>query len=192
MKFITLPRLKKLLNRLRISIIVVFIVLVTLTSLSLNSNAFADPLNDIQNDINSRLSANPHTGDRAILFVYSNTNWSGSMEDSAFSSATKDGQGNDEIVFACSGTSGIYSIVMQKQSEGGYLALAVIQNGKLLNSKATSAEYGVVSVAGNCEPDFSGNPILGFVAIILLIMLVVLLIKRYKNKKMPKDKPSGT
>lgn len=190
MKFITTYRLKQLLNRLQISLIVVFIVLVTLTP-SLNQHVFADIASDIQNDVNSRLSANQNTGDKAILYIYSNTNWSGSMEDSSLSSATRDGEGNADIVFECSGSSGIYSIVMQKQTDDGYLALAVVQNGKLLSSKATLAQYGVVSVAGNCKPDLDGNPVLGIVAIIVLIASIAFLIKRRMNKRIPKDKPSG-
>jgi hypothetical protein len=42
-------------------------------------------------------------------------------------------------------------MTFQKQDSSGYLILAVIQNGKLLNVKSTGTEYGVVSVSGNCD-----------------------------------------
>ncbi|HET6458958.1 MAG TPA: CFI-box-CTERM domain-containing protein [Nitrosopumilaceae archaeon] len=113
--------------------------------------------NSIQDDVNSELKNNPNTGDKAMLLIYSNTDWSGALDDSTLGSATIDGSGNRKIPFECSGSNGIYSTAFQKQSEEGYLILAVIQNGKLLNSKSTSAQYGVVSVAGNCQPSFGGG-----------------------------------
>jgi hypothetical protein len=64
-------------------------------------------------------------------------------------SATRDGNGNSKIFIKCD-NNGIYSLTEQKQTESGYLLVAVIQDGKLLDSKATTAQYGVVSLAGNC------------------------------------------
>jgi hypothetical protein len=113
------------------------------------SGAYAQSEN-IQADINSQLEnpANKVSG-RAFVLIYSNTEWSGSILDSSMDSATRQGSGNSKIAIECS-SNGIYSLSIQKQSEYGYLALAVIQDGKLLDSKATNAAYGVVSLAGRC------------------------------------------
>lgn len=170
--------------------IITFTSLTILVSLLFGGHAFADISSEIQADVNSKLSSYPHNGDKAILLIYSNTNWSGSLQDSALSSATRDGSGNGVIPFECGGSSGIYSVVMQKGTEGGYLELVVIQNGKILSSKSTSAQYGVVSVAGSCSPDFGGGQAIGLIALIVLIIGIVFLIRKYKNKNMQWDKKS--
>jgi hypothetical protein len=45
----------------------------------------------------------------------------------------------------------IYSISVQKQSEGGSLSIAIVQNGKVLDEGKTSAAYGIASLSGNCD-----------------------------------------
>ena len=170
-------------NYSRILLITTFTSLTFLVSVLLNGYVFADTSSEIQDDINSKLSSNPHTGDKAILLIYSNSDWSGALDDSTLSSASRDGSGNGMITFECGGSAGIYSIVMQKRTEGGYLGLVVIQNGKILSSKSTSAQFGVVSVSGTCSPDVSGSPAVGIIALILLIGSIALLVRRYKNKK---------
>jgi len=64
-------------------------------------------------------------------------------------SATRQGSGNSKIAIECS-SNGIYSLSIQKQTEYGYLAVAVIEDGKLLDSKNTNAAFGIVSLAGRC------------------------------------------
>jgi hypothetical protein len=46
--------------------------------------------------------------------------------------------------------SGIYSVVVQKMEDWGHTTVSVVQDGRTLDSKSTSADYGVVSLAGNC------------------------------------------
>lgn len=96
---------------------------------------------DLQNRLNSELSnpSNKISG-HAVLLIYSDTSWSGSILDSGFDSATRDGSGDAKIPILCQ-SYGIYSLVLQKQSSSGYLLAAIIQDGKLLDSKSTSAEY---------------------------------------------------
>jgi hypothetical protein len=86
----------------------------------------------------------------AILLVYSDSSWSGTVMDTTFSSATDEGFGDKRVEFACS-SGGVYSIVFQNHDSSGYLLLAVLQNGKLLNTKSTVADYGVVSLSGRCD-----------------------------------------
>lgn len=87
--------------------------------------------------------------DQAVVQINSNTKWSGSILDSSFDSATKDGHGNANIPIVCT-SYGIYSLVIQKQTESGTLTVSVIQDDKTLDSKSTTAAYGLVSLAGNC------------------------------------------
>lgn len=94
---------------------------------------------------------------KALLLIYSNTGWSGAIQDSSFDSSSRDGKGDAKIPIRCESSDGIYSLSFQKQTEGGYLALYVIQDGKLLDSTATSAKYGVASLAGNCKPSFASG-----------------------------------
>jgi len=105
---------------------------------------------DIQSQIDKELN-DPSNKilDKAIVLIYSDTSWSGSIMDSSFDSATQDGDGNSKIIIQCN-NDGFYSLAIQKQTDHGYLSVSVIQDGKVLDSKATSGQYGVVSLAGNC------------------------------------------
>jgi hypothetical protein len=105
---------------------------------------------DLRNRLDNELS-NPSNriSGHAVLLIYSDSSWSGSILDSGLDSATRDGSGDGKIPILCQ-SNGIYSLVLQKQSSSGYLAVAIIQDGKLLGAKSTSAPYGLVSLAGNC------------------------------------------
>lgn len=114
----------------------------------------AQPVTSLKSDLQNRLNielSNPSNkiSDHAVLLIYSDTSWSGSILDSGFDSATRDGSGDAKIPILCQ-SYGIYSLVLQKQSSSGYLLAAIIQDGKLLDAKSTSAEYGLVSLSGNC------------------------------------------
>jgi len=105
---------------------------------------------EIQNQIENELvdQSNKIPG-QAVVLIYSDTSWSGSVLDSSDDSATRDGTGNSKILIQCTNNA-IYSLTMQKQTDFGYLTVVIIQDGKILDSKSTSANYGVVSLAGNC------------------------------------------
>jgi hypothetical protein len=87
--------------------------------------------------------------DQAMVKIHSNTKWSGSILDSSFDSATRDGNGDANIPIVCT-SYGIYSLMIQKQTATGSLMVSVIQDNQTLDSKTTKAAYGVVSLAGNC------------------------------------------
>jgi hypothetical protein len=91
--------------------------------------------------------------DQATLQIHSNTKWSGSLLDSSFDSVTHAGSGDKNIPFVCESGfffGGTYSVVFQKQTDKGGLKVSIIQNNVTLDTKATTAPYGVVSLAGNC------------------------------------------
>jgi hypothetical protein len=45
----------------------------------------------------------------------------------------------------------IYSLSVQKQTETGFLSIAIIQNGNVLDKAETTAAYGIASLSGNCN-----------------------------------------
>ena len=133
-------------------------ILLTVTlSISVLILSYPDTLfaqSDIKSQIQSQLEkelSDPTNkiSDKAVVLIYSNTDWSGGISDSSMDYATRDGNGNSKIFMKCD-NNGIYSLSVQKQTESGYLLVAVIQDGELLDSKATTAEYGIAGVAGKC------------------------------------------
>ena len=91
--------------------------------------------------------------DKATVKIHSNTKRSGSVLDSSFDSATHAGSGDLSIPFVCESglfVGGTYSVAFQKQTDKGGLKVSIIQDNVTLDTKATTAPYGVVSLAGNC------------------------------------------
>jgi hypothetical protein len=93
--------------------------------------------------------------DKAVLLIYTDDDWSGSILDSSGNSASQQGSRDSKIIFDCkNGTSdlddGIYSLNIQKENEQGLLHLAVIRDGKILKDGSTTADFGIVSFSGNC------------------------------------------
>lgn len=96
--------------------------------------------------------------DTAIMLVYSNTQWSGSIIGSDLGSSPSTGEGDGRVEFRCEGEFGKFSASFQKSTDEGYLVIAAIQSGNLLNSTSTEAPLGIASMAGLCkdamaEPD---------------------------------------
>ena len=133
-----------------LSLLADFLVAGALLSLLFPHHAYAqgfDRRKDIEMQLKDPKNIMP---EKAVLLIYTDSSWSGSILDTSVSSATKEGFGDTRIEFDCS-NSGIYSMAFQKMNTGGYLLLAIIQNGKLLNAKSTTAEYRLVSIAGQCD-----------------------------------------
>jgi hypothetical protein len=87
---------------------------------------------------------------KAVILIYSNAKWSGNIMDSSFDSSTIDGIGYHREVIDCSGTMPLYSLAIQKMMEYGYVLVAVIKDGNVLDSGETTADYGIVSLSGRC------------------------------------------
>lgn len=88
--------------------------------------------------------------DNGLLVIHSDTGWHAVVQDSNFVQTTIDGFGPRSIEFEC-GTFGIFSHVVQKDTDTGVLNVYVAQNGHIVKQANTGAAYGVVSIAGNCE-----------------------------------------
>jgi len=88
--------------------------------------------------------------DQAVVKIHSNTQWSGSILDSSFDSATRDGHGDANIPIVCT-SYGIYSLAIQKQTATGSLMVSVTQDNETLDTTFTNAAYGVVTLSGNCK-----------------------------------------
>ena len=93
--------------------------------------------------------------DTATVVIKSNRDWSGSIMDSGFDSATRAGSGDSSISIDCSQSMKIYSLALQKHDEydrpAGYLTVSVVQDGVTLDTGSTNAMYGMVTLAGNCN-----------------------------------------
>jgi hypothetical protein len=140
-----------LLNEKRLALFAVLILVLPLVGIgSTISTVQAMP------DVNTQLADESNKiKDKAVLLLYSDSDWSGSVLDTSHNSATRQGIGDTKIPFDCENKffgleKGIYSLSIQKGSESGYLRLAVIRDGKLLKEGSTTAAYGIVSFAGKC------------------------------------------
>ncbi len=89
--------------------------------------------------------------DTAILLVYSDTAWTGTIIGSNLGSSPAAGEGDGRVQFRCEGEAGRFSASFQKQTDEGYLAIAAIQNGNLLNSTSTASPLGIANMAGLCN-----------------------------------------
>lgn len=93
-------------------------------------------------------SANP---DMAKLLIYSDTSWSTNVLDSGLDSFTQDGTNDSVIDFECKPEfMSTYSVSAQKDTEAGYVMLVIVQNFRGIDAGMTSADYGIVSLAGEC------------------------------------------
>jgi hypothetical protein len=89
----------------------------------------------------------------SILKIMYDDEWSGNILDSNMTSISYDGDGNYSIVFPCDEDDGIYSLSVQKSDDDNEVLQLVVQNGKneTLDSGQTTAEFGIVSLSGECE-----------------------------------------
>jgi hypothetical protein len=79
----------------------------------------------------------------AKLLIYSDTSWSANVLDSGLDSFTQDGTNESEFMST-------YSVSAQKDAEAGYVMLVIVQNFRGIDAGMTSADYGIVSLAGEC------------------------------------------
>ncbi len=94
---------------------------------------------------------------KAVVLVYSNTSWSGNISGGTGGGSTKSGSGDAKYTVSC-GDLGLAQGLIQKQTDGGFVAVAIIQNGKLLAVESTNAAYGIAhAVADNCNGGFGGG-----------------------------------
>ena len=134
-----------------ISAMIVVMAAPIILAFIVNNASALDVTIDRRKDIQMALQdpANSVPG-KAALIIYSNTEWSGSIMDSSFGSSTVDGSGDKRVEFQCT-IGGIYSLAFQKHNADGYLFANVIQDGKVLDGRTTTAEYGMVTIAGHCD-----------------------------------------
>ena len=92
---------------------------------------------------------NPNKG---YLMIVSNTTWQATIMDSENDFTTIDGTNTKTLEFECNpGLLSTYSVSVQKQTEPGLLYLALLQGGPVIDKGRTSAQYGIVSLTGECN-----------------------------------------
>jgi hypothetical protein len=84
-----------------------------------------------------------------LLVIHSDTSWSAVVQGSDFVQESVDGSGSRAIEVKCD-LGGIFSHVVQKGTEEGALNVYMAKGGHIIKQGSTSADYGVVSVAGTC------------------------------------------
>lgn len=110
-----------------------------------------DALEPILKPVHENSLKNP---DNAYLVILTDadTTWQASIMDSGNDFTTMDGQGRRTLDFECvPGSFSTYSVSVQKQTESGAIFLALWQNGYYIDSGATTAQYGIVSLSGECN-----------------------------------------
>ena len=91
-----------------------------------------------------------------VILVYSNTNWSGTVAHGDGSSSTKDGFGDAKFVARCDDLAFVQGL-FQKQTEEGWLVVVIIQDGKIIGSQSTNAQFGIAHATGNCISGVGGG-----------------------------------
>ena len=123
------------------------------------TDVFAETINDvIQPKLKRQLEhENNKISGSAVVLVFSNTSWSGTVSGGDMGLSTKEGSGDDRFVVSC-GRLGMAQGLIQKQTDDGFVAVAIIQDGKLLALEATNAAYGIAhAVANSCSSGFGGG-----------------------------------
>ena len=82
------------------------------------------------------------SSETVVIRIQSDTSWSGSIG-TLESSRSIDGSGSGE--YQLSGD--VFSAVIQKDTESGYLTVSIIADGVVKVTDTTTAQYGVVSVS---------------------------------------------
>ena len=94
---------------------------------------------------------------KAIVLVYSNTSWSGNVSGGISGGATKQGSGDAKFTVSC-GDLGLAQGLIQKDTDYGFVAVVIIQNGEILAVESTNAAYGIAhAVADNCSSGSFGG-----------------------------------
>jgi hypothetical protein len=106
-------------------------------------------LTALNNDAHAQLVDTPSLG--TFIRIDSDSSWSATILDSGFDSATQDGVLHKIIPIDCSQGMGIYSAIAQKSGETGWLKISMIKDGNVLDTKETTAAYGVVMISGICK-----------------------------------------
>ena len=123
------------------------------------TDAFAATIGDVITPKVERELANESNKipGKAIVLVYSNTSWSGNISGGISGGSTKQGSGDAKYTVSC-GDLGLAQGLIQKQTDGGWVAVVIIQNGKILATESTNAAYGIAhAVADNCSNGFGGG-----------------------------------
>lgn len=100
--------------------------------------------------VNSELKNGTISSNGTFLVIYAYyslgpVGWQGSIN-SGGNSATQDGSGRAVIPISCGS-----AMSFQNQGGSGYLALAAVNNGNIVNQELTNSPYGVVTMVANCN-----------------------------------------
>lgn len=115
---------------------------------SSSTEAPDDDAPETSNDDDERVQTDEEESGTEVV-ITADGDWSGAIGDSEFRMNSVDGSGDDSIPITCE-SDGFYSVSIQKMEEDGELTVAVVQDGDVLKESSTTADYGVVTLSGEC------------------------------------------
>ena len=135
-----------------ILIIIFSIIILPLT------NSWAQTIGDIiqpKIDRELALGSNNIPGKVVVLF-FSNTSWQGEVSGGDLGCSTKQGSGDAKCAVLCGDFNMVQGLI-QKNTEVGYVAVVIIENGKILAREVTTAQFGIAHAVGECRGDIGGG-----------------------------------
>jgi hypothetical protein len=122
------------------------------TNRSSETNPIQALLGTLYSETKSATENSTNNPNKAYLMVVSDTTWQASIMDSENDFTTIDGTKTRTLEFECTpGSFSTYSVSVQKQTEPGFLFLWLLQGGPIIDKGSTSAQYGIVSLSGECN-----------------------------------------
>jgi hypothetical protein len=86
----------------------------------------------------------------ALVQIASDTSWRGARAGTDLVTESVDGSGFRQYQIVCE-PDGVYSVNFQKDTSEGFLNVYVAYDGKIIKQGQTTAEFGLVALAGRCN-----------------------------------------
>ena len=140
-------------------IVILALLMIPLSAFAQNPGPQLNETQEIDNALMSILKPvheksikNP---DKGYLIILSDSEWQATIMDSGNDFTTIDGFKTKTLEFECvPGFLSTYSVSVQLQTESGkVLFIAYYQDGKYLDKGATTSQYGLVSLSGECNTE---------------------------------------
>ena len=131
---------------------VVFVGVMTLIAYGSTNQSSETDMTPLYSGSKTTFENSTDNPDKAYLMIVSLTTWQASIMDSGNDFTTIDGVGTRTLEFECTpGLLSTYSVSVQKQTEEGGLSLDLVQGGRIIDRGRTTAQYGIVSLSGECN-----------------------------------------
>ena len=123
---------------------------------------------------------NSKTTDKAVILVYSNTEWSGEIQDGNYVTYNIQGSNNDKFLVNCGNTNTItYSVTVL---DSGSIEIYTIMQGNITDHQAISESGAIIKSSVSCTETISimQTYLIYAIAIIIAIAVTIILILKKK------------